>query len=118
MTPTNFEINVALAMIAVTIVLFQWLRKSEAAHSTTRLKHMMRRFGLDPGLVSHGNPQIKTALNETRRRCGRCRVEGFCDRWLNGKAEGEKTFCPNARVFLLLGSDRSGSLRSGTRISP
>ncbi len=108
MTPTNFEINVALAMIAVTIVLFQWLRKSEAAHSTTRMKHMMRRFGLDPGLVSHGNPQIKAALNETRRRCGRCRVEGFCERWLGGKVEGEKTFCPNARVFLLLGQPDAG----------
>ena len=104
MTPTNFEINVALAMIAVTVVLFLWFRKSEAVHTTRRMMRMMSRLGLDPGFVLHGNPRIKAALNETRRRCGRCRVEGYGERWLAGKAEGENTFCPNARIFRLLGS--------------
>lgn len=108
MTPTNFEINAALAMIAVSVVLLLWFRKSEATHSTMRMMHMMRRFGLDPGLISRGNPQIKAALNETRCRCGRCRVEGFCDRWLTGKVEGENTFCPNARIFLLLKNTGAG----------
>ena len=102
MTPTNFEINVALVMIAVTVVLIMMFRKSEAAHSARRMMSMMRRFSLDPGLIFHGKPQIKAALKIARRRCGGCRVEGYCERWLAGKVEGNKDFCPNVGTFLLL----------------
>ena len=102
MTPTNFEINVALVMIAVTVIFIQWFRKSEAAHSSRRMMAMMRRFSLDPGLIFHGLPEIRAILKPARRRCGACRVEGLCDRWLAVKAQGENDFCPNMRTFLLL----------------
>ncbi len=78
MTPTSFEISAALAMIAVAAVLILWFRYIEADHSTLRMMRMMRRFSLDPRLITNGNPHIQATLSETRRRCGRCRVEGFC----------------------------------------
>ncbi|MDA0305589.1 MAG: DUF6455 family protein [Proteobacteria bacterium] len=99
MTPTNFEINVALLMIAVAFVLIMMFRKSEAAHSTRRMMSMMRRFSLDPGLIRYGDRKIKETLKVARQRCEQCRAEGFCERWLAGKASGKNDFCPNGGTF-------------------
>jgi len=102
MTPTNFEINVALIMIAVTVVLIMMFQKSEAAHSTRRMMSMMRRFSLDPGLIRYGDRKIKETLKTAQNRCVKCRAEGFCERWLAGKVGGKNDFCPNGLTFLSL----------------
>ncbi len=97
MTPTH--ISVAIVMVAATAVLFLWLQRSVAAGSARRMTHMLTRFGLDPYIITLGDPQTKAVMKEARRRCGNCRVEDFCNRWLIGECEGGNAFCPNARVF-------------------
>ncbi len=103
MTPTlfeaMFEINVAIVMVAVTVVIFVWFQRSEAAASAMRMMRMMARVGLDLGISTHGDSRSKAIMKEARCRCGRCPVEDLCDRWLAGKVEGGNTFCPNARTF-------------------
>ncbi len=97
MTPTH--ISVAIVMVAVTVVLFLWFQRSLAAGSTRRRTRMLRRIGLDPDIATRGDPQTKAVMKEARRRCGNCRVEDICNRWLIGECEGGNAFCPNARVF-------------------
>ena len=94
-----FEINVAIVMVAVTVVIFVWFQRSQAAASAMRMMRMMTRVGLDRGFVTHGDRQTKAIMKEVRRRCGRCRLEDFCDRWCAGKVKGGNAFCPNARIF-------------------
>jgi hypothetical protein len=97
-----FEINVAIVMVAVTVVIFVWFQRNKAAGSARRMMRMMTRVGLDPGTATHDDPQTKALMKEARRRCGRCRFEDFCDRWLAGKVEGKNPYCPNARSFRIL----------------
>ena len=103
MTPTlseaMFEINVAIVMVAVTVVIFVWFQRSQAAASAMRMIRMTTRVGLDPGSVTHGDRQTKAIMKEARRRCARCGLEDFCDRWCAGTVEGGDAFCPNARIF-------------------
>ena len=102
MTPTH--ISVAIVMVAVTAVLFLWFQRSLAAGSARRMTRMLTRVGLDPYIITLGDPQTKAIMKEARRRCGNCRVEDFCNRWLTGDCEGGNAFCPNARVFDSLAS--------------
>ena len=97
-----FEINVAIVMVAVTVVIFVWFQRSEAAASAMRMMRTMTRVGVDPGIATHGDPRTKSIIKEARCRCGKCPVEDLCDRWLAGKVKGGNTFCPNARVFRIL----------------
>lgn len=99
MTPTMIDINVALIMVAVNVAIFVWLQRSEAAASTRRMFDMMTRMGLNPGIAVHGDPQTRAVLKQARRRCGRCPCEGHCELWMNGKADTDNDFCPNARTF-------------------
>ncbi len=97
MTPTH--ISVAIVMVAVTVVLFLWFQRSLAAGSARRMTRMLTRVGLDPEIATQGDPRAKAIMKEARRRCGNCRVEDFCNRWLTGECEGGNAFCPNARIF-------------------
>jgi hypothetical protein len=36
-------------------------------------------------------------------RCQHCSAEDKCERWLQGRVEGDSAFCPNHRVFDMLG---------------
>ena len=102
MTPTHF--SVALAMVAVTVILFLWFQRSLAAGSARRMTRMVTRVGLDLEIATRSDPRTKAVVTEARRRCGNCRVEDFCNRWLAGQCEGDDSFCPNARVFHSLAS--------------
>ena len=99
MSPTPFDISVTVVMLAVTVALFMWFRRSEAVASMARMMEMMTRAGLEPGLAAHGEAGTTAILKEARHRCQACPVEGHCDRWLRGIVEGDNGFCPNATVF-------------------
>ena len=106
MNPTLFEamleINVAIVMVAVTVAIFVWLQRSEAAASARRLMGMMTRVGLGPVIAAPGDPRARAIMKATRRRCRRCPREDLCERWLAGEVEGGNTFCPNAQAFHIL----------------
>ena len=97
MTPTH--ISVAIVMVAVTAILFLWFQRSLAAGSIRRMSGMLTHVGLDPAIATRGDSRTMAIMKEARRRCGNCRVEDFCNRWLAGECEGGNAFCPNARVF-------------------
>ncbi len=102
MTPPH--ISVAIVMVAVTAVLFLWFQRSLAAGSIRRMSSMLMHVGLDPAIATRGDLRTMAIMKEARRRCGNCRVEDHCDRWLSGDCQGGNAFCPNARVFRSLAS--------------
>ena len=62
---------------------------------------MLESVGLDPEIASSG--EMPTIMKEVRARCRTCSSESVCERWLAGETGGENDFCPNARVFEVLG---------------
>lgn len=100
MNPTLFEIGVAIFMVAVSVALVVWFSRHVAAASERRMMHMLTRAGVDPEVARHGDTEA--IIQDVRSRCGRCRSEDLCDRWLAGKVEGDNSFCPNAQIFRLL----------------
>lgn len=109
MNPTLFEIGVAIFMVAVSVALLVWFSRYLAAASGRRMTHMLTRAGVDPEVARQGDTEA--IIQDVRSRCGRCRFEDLCDRWLAGKVEGDNSFCPNAQIFRLL-------TRTAGRIAP
>ena len=104
MSPTMFEIGVAIFMVTVSVAIVVWFQRYLAAASTKRMMRMMTRVGLDTGVATQGDPRTEPIMNEARQRCRKCMYEDFCDRWITGKAKGDNSFCPNARTFGILTS--------------
>jgi hypothetical protein len=106
MTPTlfesMFEINVAIILVAVSVAMLIWFRRSLVVASARRMMRMMTRADLGPAIGPEADPQTGAVMKEARRRCRNCMHEGLCDRWLAGEIEGSNSFCPNARVFRAL----------------
>ncbi len=107
MVETLLETYLAIVMVIAAAGAIIWFKRSELANTARRMHGMMTRVGLDPQLAEHGDAKTTAVLKEVRRRCGRCRREDFCDRWLAGEVMGENAFCRNASIFrMLLGGDR------------
>ena len=102
MNPTLFEIGVAIFMVAVSVALIVWFLRYQAAASEGRMMHMLTGAGVDPEIARHGDTEA--IIQDLRSRCGKCRFEDLCDRWLAGKVGGDNSFCPNAQIFLKLRS--------------
>ena len=100
MHPTLFEIGTALIMATVIIALLVWFLRSLAAASGRRMMQMLTSAGVDPEVARRGDTEA--IIQDVRRRCGKCRSEDLCDRWLAGKVEGDNSFCPNAQIFRIL----------------
>jgi hypothetical protein len=100
MSPTLFEIGVAIVMLAVIVALFVWFAKYLRASSERRMTRMLTRAGVDPDIAARGDKAA--IIEDVRRRCQKCQAEDLCERWLAGKVEGENTFCPNAQIFSAL----------------
>ncbi len=104
---TVFDTYLAIVMVMAAVGAIVWFKRSELAITAGRMRGMMRRIGLDPGLAEAGDAETMAVLKEVRRRCGRCPREDFCDRWLAGTESGDNAFCRNASVFrTLLGGGR------------
>lgn len=97
MNPTMFQIGVAILMVAVIVALFVWLSRNMAALSEGRRMKMLARAGVDPELAKRGDNEA--IMRDVRSRCGKCRAEELCDRWLDGRVDGDNEFCPNAQIF-------------------
>ncbi len=97
MTPTVFQISVAIFMAVVCIALVVWIRTYINATSEWRMMHMLERAGLDPEIATSGDTEA--IIREVRSRCRKCQTEDLCERWLAGEEKGENTFCPNANIF-------------------
>jgi len=109
MSPTLFEIGVAIVMVAVSAALIVWFARSMAAASGRRTMQMLTRAGVAPEVARYGNTEA--IIQDVRRRCIRCRSEDLCDRWLAGKVEGDHSFCSNAQIFRTL-------TRNTARVAP
>jgi hypothetical protein len=101
MTPTLFEIGLAIFMVAVSVALIVWFSRYMATTSGRRVMRMLTRAGVDPEFAGHDDAEA--IMQAVRSRCRRCRSEGLCDRWFAGNLEGDDSFCPNAKIFRILG---------------
>ena len=100
MNPTLFEIGVAIVMVAVSVALVVSFWRYLAAASGRRMVSMLTRAGVDPEVARHGDTEA--IIRDVRSRCRSCASEDLCDRWLDGKVEGDNSFCPNAQIFRTL----------------
>ena len=107
MSPTMFDIGVALVMVAVVVALLLWFARYMGASSERRMTRMLMRAGVDPDIVARGDK--KAIIEDIRSRCRKCQAEDLCERWLAGKVEGENAFCPNAQIFSALTNNRGRS---------
>ena len=112
------QIILDIIMVGVAVAIIVWLKSSAAAASgasaasaasSRRMMGMMKRFGLDPGTFTRGDPQTMAIGKDLRRRCMRCRRGDHCERWLAGEVDGRNNFCPNAEEFRILAWSAMGS---------
>jgi len=107
MTMSLAQIIAAVAMVGIAVVLIFTYRGYLVANSERRMRKMLESVGLDPEIAASG--EIPTIMKDIRQRCQSCASEDVCERWLSGKKEGGNAFCPNARVFEILGKYNEGS---------
>lgn len=101
MTVSFMQIIAAVAMMGAAVALVLGYRKYLAANSERRMRSMLESVGLDPAIAAGG--EIPTIMKEVRQRCQSCGSEDVCERWLAGDKEDDNAFCPNAKVFEILG---------------
>ncbi len=97
MNPEIFEIMIAVLMVAVSVIVVMGIREYMVTVAERRMMRMLTSVGLDPEIATRRD--TKAIMKEVRRRCQKCYKEGLCENWLAGEVKGDKSFCPNARVF-------------------
>ena len=98
---TTMQFLAAIVMVAVALLMFFAYRRYLAINSERRMRAMLVSVGLDPELAN--SEEIPTIMKEVRDRCRQCSSETVCDHWLDGQVPGDNAFCPNHRVFRILG---------------
>src|SRR3990167_1272728 len=78
MSPTMFDIGVALVMVAVVVALLLWFARYMGASSERRMTRMLMRAGVDPDIVARGDK--KAIIEDIRSRCRKCQAEDLCER--------------------------------------
>ncbi len=101
MNPSMAQVLAAAGMLAVVVVLVFGILRYQRAGAEQRMRRMLQAVGLDPEIATSGD--IETIMKDVRYRCRECSSEATCERWLAGKEEGGNEFCPNHRVFEILG---------------
>lgn len=96
-------VGLALAFIAGTILVILRWRRSAATES--RMERMMVSCGIDQESASNENQSLNIDYDAARVRCLHCPVTYLCDRWLDGDAVANSSFCPNAWIFKRAASD-------------
>lgn len=102
------QIVVAMVMVGLGIALVFAYRSYLNRRSEQRMLAMLKSLGLDPDIATSGD--METIMGEVRQRCRSCTSKAVCERWLNAELGGDSEFCPNHRVFEILGR-YSGSAR-------
>ena len=101
MSISLIQVMTAIALVGIVIALFFGYRRYQRRSSERRMLGMLTSLGLDPTIATSGD--IETIMGEVRDRCRRCQSEDKCERWLKGEEPGDPYFCPNHRVFEILG---------------
>lgn len=101
MNATTLQLAAGAAMLVVAILVVFAFRRYLAAGSERRMRSMLASAGLDPDIAAGG--EIETIMGEVRERCRHCSAEDRCERWLKDRQSGDGRFCPNHRVFEILG---------------
>lgn len=101
MSNSLLQILAGVGMAAIAVALVLGYRRYLARNSERRMLGMLKSLGLDPTIAASG--EIDTIMGEVRDRCRHCASEAVCERWLKGEEEGANSFCPNHRVFEVLG---------------
>jgi len=101
MTSTLTQFLAAISMAGAAIVFVILFRHYLAVNSERRMRAMLENVGVDPEVASLSS--IDNIMSAVRKRCQSCKSESLCERWLAGEETGDNDFCPNARVFEILG---------------
>jgi hypothetical protein len=101
MSITLTQVVAAAVMVVAAFILTTTYRRYLRNNSERRMLGMLKSMGLDPTIASSGEAEL--IMQEVRTRCRHCAAEDKCERWLRGREEGNSAFCPNHRVFEILG---------------
>ena len=101
MDTTLTQFLAAIAMVGAAAAFVFLFRRYLVANSERRMRTMLENVGVDPAVASLSS--IDNIMSEVRKRCQSCKSESLCERWLAGEETGDNDFCPNARVFEILG---------------
>lgn len=85
-----------IVFISISVAVFRW-RRSQAVRR--RVLRMMLTCGIDEHTAQNADALLDLDMRAVRRRCRRCPEPQVCERWLNGAAVPDNTFCPNAPQF-------------------
>jgi hypothetical protein len=92
-----FTLAIGLAVLAS--IAIAHLRKRKTLVTESRIKRMMICCGIKEKTALHADHLLKLDMGAVRSRCQRCPVTELCDRWLDGEAVANNSFCPNAWHF-------------------
>ena len=101
MSITLTQFLAAAVMVVAAFILASTYRRYLRNNSERRMLGMLKSMGLDPTIATSGD--VESVMKEVRMRCQHCSAEDQCERWLQGRVEGDSAFCPNHRVFDMLG---------------
>ena len=101
MSISLIQVLAAIAVIVIVAASYFGYRRYQQRNSERRMLGMLTSLGLDPSIAASAD--IETIMGEVRGRCRQCQSEDRCERWLRGEEGGDASFCPNHRVFQILG---------------
>lgn len=105
MVVSTFQgVVIAIVLFAAVVAGLSFLIPRRRVASESRMRHMMRKAGLDPDIDPVG--EHDEVIQAIRRSCRRCGATDECEAWLEGEHAGDNSFCPNARVFEILAKYR------------
>lgn len=95
----NIYVTVGLALSVIVGVILAFLRWRNSTARESRMKRMMVSCGLDEETIAKADQFLRFDIDAARDRCRHCPVTYLCDRWLDGEAVANNSFCPNAWIF-------------------
>ena len=98
-----FTVGLALAVIGAVFLVI--LRRRQSTATESRMERMMVSCGIDEARAASEDQSLNIDFDAARIRCLNCPVTYLCDRWLDGEAVANNSFCPNAWIFQRPASD-------------
>lgn len=111
-------IGVSIAMAVIVGATLVACFRVRATIIERRIARMMVASGIDEAVARQPQRYLGIDMKEVRRRCRNCPDPETCDRFLNGGAVPDNSFCPNAAGFHSLVDSKECRLRHDPRHRP
>ena len=111
MNLVNANLALAISLTALMVIAPVVRYRQVEADVKSRIRRMMLTFGIDWLSAKNPDASLDIDMDAVRKRCRACPDAENCERYLRGEAVPGHDFCPNARGFESLATDRGCLLR-------